>query len=169
MAPSPRSPEVESSASVILGVSRSLLGPAEVLGSCPVLCGWGRPTRHQASVLSIRVITVMPLLPAPEACFAPSGPPCLLSFLPQMHAADVLQGPPSHQHHHHLPQRSPLHPAQDHPQVRAFLLGQPPGPELGMSACWGYQPWDKNIRVSNNLQGTVGHSMCIYQSLLTLL
>lgn len=84
----------------------------------------------------------MPLVPALEICFVSKGLLVPLPCLPQMHPAGVLRGPPSHQHHHHLPQRGPLHPAQNHPQVRALPSVSLPGWCL-VRAClptWGGGP-----------------------------
>lgn len=69
--------------------------------------------------------SVMPLVPAPQICFVSKGLLVLWPLLPQMHPAGVLRRPSSHEHHHHLPQRGPLHPAENRPQVRAFLPVSP--------------------------------------------
>lgn len=96
-----------------------------------------RVAPSDARHLSVLVTTTMPLVAAPDPRFAPrglSGP----AFSPQVHPADVLQGPPSHQHHHHLPQRGPLHPAQDHPQVScpSWSVSPPaPAPGEGQPVC----------------------------------
>ena len=115
-----------------------------------------RAAPSDARQLSMLVTTTMPLVPTPDTCFAPKGLSGLLPFLPQVHPADVLQGPPSHQHHHHLPQRGPLHPAQDHPQVSCPSWSvSPPGPALGegLFACWAYWPCDEGIRCYQSLPG----------------
>lgn len=138
LAPSPHSPEMMgNSASGILCQVR----PWGVVAQC---CAAGLApldTRH----LSMLVTTAMPLVPAPEVSFALTSLTCLLPLLPQMRPARVLQGPPSHQHHHHLPQRGPLHPAQDHPQV-----SQPSWSQHLVRACLlaGGSASCKNIRHS---------------------